>query len=126
MTELDCSTEELKTLFLFESLDDEQLEQLCANGHVEMIEAGPVFAEGDDATCFYVLLDGELVLTKMSGGEKIEVNRTSSRGVYAGAWQAYLGDRAPQKAWWKGRADTSQLDLAPSTTRSSASGPPPP
>ncbi|MDQ1178716.1 ATP-binding protein [Rhodococcus sp. SORGH_AS_0301] len=97
MTELDCSTEELKTLFLFESLDDEQLEQLCANGHVEMIEAGPVFAEGDDATCFYVLLDGELVLTRMSGGEKIEVNRTSSRGVYAGAWQAYLGDRAPQK-----------------------------
>ncbi|AWK70510.1 histidine kinase [Rhodococcus oxybenzonivorans] len=96
MTTLSCSPEELRTLFLFEKLDDHQLGQLCASGRVELIEPGPVFAEGDAATCFYVLMEGELVLGKLSGGEEIEVNRTSQRGVYAGAWQSYLGDRAPQ------------------------------
>ncbi|MCQ4121675.1 ATP-binding protein [Rhodococcus sp. FXJ9.536] len=81
---------------MFEKLDDRQLGQLCESGRVELIEPGPVFAEGDAATCFYVLMEGELVLGKLSGGEEIEVNRTSQRGVYAGAWQSYLGDRAPQ------------------------------
>ena len=91
-----CSPEELRTLFLFEKLDDEQLARLCAEGSIETIEPGPVYSEGDPARCFYVLIEGSLVLTKLSGGEDIVINRTSQRGVYAGAWQAYLRDRAPQ------------------------------
>ncbi|AHK27637.1 Nitrogen regulation protein ntrB [Rhodococcus opacus PD630] len=83
-------------MFLFEKLTDHQLEQLCEKGHVELIEPGPVFAEGEVATCFYVLIEGELVLSKLSGGDEIEFSRTSQRGVYSGAWQSYLGDRAPQ------------------------------
>jgi hypothetical protein len=50
----------LKTLFLFESLSDEQLAMLCSAGHVETFEPGPVFTEGDPATPIYVLMDGEL------------------------------------------------------------------
>lgn len=96
MSRLPCDPPELRTLFLFEKLTDHQLEQLCEKGHVELIEPGPVFAEGELATCFYVLIEGELVLSKLSGGEDIEFNRTTQRGVYAGAWQSYLGDRAPQ------------------------------
>ncbi|MBV6755599.1 ATP-binding protein [Rhodococcus opacus] len=96
MSRLPCDPPVLRTLFLFEKLTDHQLEQLCENGHVELIEPGPVFAEGEIATCFYVLIEGELVLSKLSGGEDIEFNRTTQRGVYAGAWQSYLGDRAPQ------------------------------
>ncbi|GCE39683.1 sensor histidine kinase [Rhodococcus wratislaviensis] len=96
MSRLPCDPAELRTLFLFEKLTDHQLEQLCEKGHVELIEPGPVFAEGEVATCFYVLIEGELVLSKLSGGEDIEFNRTSQRGVYSGAWQSYLGDRAPQ------------------------------
>ncbi|ANS25049.1 MULTISPECIES: ATP-binding protein [Rhodococcus] len=96
MTQLPCNPPELRTLFLFEKLTDHQLEQLCEKGHVELIEPGPVFAEGEIATCFYVLIEGELVLSKLSGGEEIEFSRTSQRGVYSGAWQSYLGDRAPQ------------------------------
>ena len=30
-----CDPEELRTLFLFEKLSDEQLEWLCVEGHVE-------------------------------------------------------------------------------------------
>lgn len=91
-----CSPEELKTLFLFEKLSDDQLEELCVAGHVEIIEPGPVFAEGEPATCFYVLIEGSLVLTKLSGGEDLVISRTSQRGVYAGAWQSYLRERVPQ------------------------------
>lgn len=85
-----CLAEELRTLFLFEALSDEQLDMLCADGHIETIPAGPLCVEGDPATCFYVLIEGELVMSKRSGGVDIETNRTSQRGVYCGAWSAYV------------------------------------
>jgi len=91
-----CSPDELRTLFLFEKLNDDQLEWLCREGRVEVIPPGPVYTEGEPAICFYVLLDGAIVLSRRVGADDIEVNRTSDRGVYAGAWQAYLGDRVPQ------------------------------
>ncbi|KQY39747.1 MULTISPECIES: ATP-binding protein [Nocardia] len=91
-----CDPEELRTLFLFEKLDETQLAELCDIGRIEYVDPGPVFREGEPATCFYVLIDGEVRLTKLSGGVEIEINRTDHRGVYAGAWMAYLGDRANQ------------------------------
>jgi signal transduction histidine kinase len=91
-----CSPGEIGSLFLFEKLSPEQLGRLCAEGRVELFEPGPVYAEGDPATCFYVLLEGTAVLSRRVGGDDVETNRTSQRGVYAGAMQAYLGDRVPQ------------------------------
>jgi signal transduction histidine kinase len=91
-----CSVDELRTLFLFEKLTPEQLAWLCREGRVETIGPGPVYAEGDPATCFYVLLEGTLVLSRRVAADDIEVTRTSSPGVYAGAFMAYLGDRVPQ------------------------------
>ncbi|MFE5398891.1 ATP-binding protein [Streptomyces sp. NPDC056568] len=91
-----CSPREIGELFLFEKLTPEQLGRLCAEGRVERFEAGPVYAEGEDATCFYVLLDGTVVLSRRVGGDDVETHRTSQRGVYAGAMQAYVGDRVPQ------------------------------
>jgi signal transduction histidine kinase len=85
-----CLPDELRTLFLFEALTDEQLQMLCDNGHIQAFEPGPIIVEGEPATCLYVLLDGELVMSKRSGGLDIETNRTSQRGVYAGAWSAYI------------------------------------
>lgn len=85
-----CVPDELRTLFLFEALTDEQLQTLCENGHVAVFEPGPICREGDPATCFYVMLDGELVMSKRSGGVDIETGRTSQRGVYCGAWSAYV------------------------------------
>ncbi|MEU9338282.1 ATP-binding protein [Streptomyces sp. NPDC048290] len=87
-----CSPEEISTLFLFEKLDPEQLARLCAEGRVELFEPGAVYTEGDPATCFYVMLDGTVVLSRKVGGDDVEVVRTSQRGVYAGAMQAYIGD----------------------------------
>jgi len=84
-----CLPTELRTLFLFESMTDEQLATLCDNGHIATYEPGPICIEGEPATCFYVLMDGELVMSKRSGGDDIETNRTSQRGVYCGAWSAF-------------------------------------
>ena len=96
MTEELCRPDELRTLFLFEKLTDAQLEWLCQRGRVEVFPAGPVYAEGDPATAFYVLLDGTVMLSRRVGSDDIDAGRTSERGVYAGAWLAYLGDRVPQ------------------------------
>ncbi len=91
-----CSPAELRTLFLFEKLTDDQLAWLCREGRVESFQPGPVYAEGEPAACFYVLLEGTVVLSRRVGEDDVEVNRTSNRGVYAGAFNAYLGDRVRQ------------------------------
>ncbi|AWT41337.1 MULTISPECIES: ATP-binding protein [Streptomyces] len=91
-----CSPAEIGSLFLFEKLAPEQLGRLCSEGRVELFDPGPVYAEGDPATCFYVMIEGTVVLSRRVGGEDVEVIRTSQSGVYSGAMQAYLGDRVPQ------------------------------
>ncbi|MGV0741267.1 ATP-binding protein [Mycolicibacterium sp. XJ870] len=89
-----CIRDELRTLFLFEHLSDEQLDTLCEAGSIEIFPAGPIVTEGDPATCFYVMLEGELIMSKRSGGVDIQTNRTSQRGVYFGAWSAYIPGEA--------------------------------
>ncbi|MET8026708.1 ATP-binding protein [Streptomyces avermitilis] len=89
-----CDVAELSTLFLFEKLDADQLERLCREGRVEEFEPGPVYTEGEPATCFYVLLEGTVVLYRRVGADDVEITRSSQRGAYSGAFQAYLGDRA--------------------------------
>jgi signal transduction histidine kinase len=91
-----CDPDELRTLFLFEKLSDDQLEALCEEGHVQVIEPGHVFSEGDPATCFYVLLEGTLVTSRNVSGDDVEITRTSQRGVYTGAFRAYVRDGLPK------------------------------
>ncbi|WP_171116010.1 MULTISPECIES: ATP-binding protein [Streptomyces] len=91
-----CDAEEIGSLFLFEKLSPEQLGRLCAEGQVQRFEPGPVYTEGEPATCFYVMLEGTVVLYRRVGTDDVEVTRTSQRGVYAGAMQAYIGDRVRQ------------------------------
>jgi signal transduction histidine kinase len=87
---LTCLPTELRTLFLFEDLTDTQLATLCADGHIATFEPGPICVEGEPARCFFVLIEGELVMSKRSGDLDIETNRTSQRGVYCGAWSAFV------------------------------------
>jgi len=90
---LPCDVDELRSTFLFEKLSDEQLFWLCGHGHVERFEPGVLYREGDPAKEFYVLLDGSVALYRRVGDDDIEVSRTGQKGVYAGAFAAYLGDR---------------------------------
>jgi len=87
---------ELRSLFLFERLTDEQLTLLAQYGEVLDAKVGPLYTEGEKASCFYVLLQGSLALShRGNGSEDLEVSRTRERGVYCGAWEAYMGDCAP-------------------------------
>lgn len=95
-THLACDIDELRTMFLFERLSDEQLLWLCGHGHVEHIDPGVLYREGDPATDFYVMLEGSLAMYRRVGVDDVEIARTSQVGVYAGAWAAYLADRVPQ------------------------------
>ena len=100
--------EELRTLFLFERLTDEQLQWLSDNTRIEDVDAGQVFAEGEPAECFYVMLEGEVALLRRVGPDNVEITRTGQRGVYSGATQAYV-DEATQTY------TTSMRAVVPST-----------
>jgi signal transduction histidine kinase len=97
MDDLICRPDELRTLFLFEKLTDEQLQWLCERGHVEAHPPGVVFPEGDPATCFYVLLEGTIALSRRVGADDVETTRTDQRGAYAGAWAAFLRDDSSKR-----------------------------
>jgi signal transduction histidine kinase len=92
--QLSCSIDELRTLFLFEKLTEEQLTWLCERGHVELHEPGFVIREGERATCLYVLLEGTIALSRKVGDDEVETTRTDQRGAYAGAWAAFLDSDA--------------------------------
>jgi len=105
--------DELRELFLFENLDAEQLAWVSANGDVMTFPAGAdVTVEGDPAECFYVLLSGEMTMSRLVGGTEVETVRTSARGVYSGAVQFYFGDRLEQRYPASVRAVTDASFLA--------------
>ncbi|MEU4680042.1 ATP-binding protein [Micromonospora sp. NPDC023737] len=89
--------EQLRTLFLFETLDDDQLAWLAECGRVEQRAGGTlVYGEGEAATCFFVLLSGTVTLSRRVAEDEVELNRTSQRGVYGGATQAYIVEETEQ------------------------------
>jgi signal transduction histidine kinase len=101
------TADELRELFLFEHLDDEQLAWLVEHGQVETREAGtPVLTEGDPATCFFVLLEGTVALSRNIGGERVETNRTDHRGSYFGATQVYLEADVASKKFYNMTVDS--------------------
>lgn len=90
------NSDELRELFLFVDLTDEQLAWVVEHGKVEDFAAGTtVTAEGDPAEGFYVLLSGTLAMSRMVRGQSVEINRTDYRGAYSGSVQFYLGDEEP-------------------------------
>ncbi|GIE93132.1 ATP-binding protein [Paractinoplanes rishiriensis] len=84
---------DLRTLFLFEKLTDDQLAWIAAHGRTVHLPAGTVvIREGDPAEQFFVLLSGTISLTRKVGQDEVQTVRTEQRGVYMGATQAYLRD----------------------------------
>lgn len=97
MTTRRLTPDELRTLFLFERLDDHQLTWLAERGHAVTYPAGQaIYTEGEPATCFVVLISGTVSLSRNIRGDDVEISRTDQKGVYGGATQAYLGDQVPQ------------------------------
>jgi signal transduction histidine kinase len=87
----------LRELFLFEKLSEEQLRWLAEHGWVTEAASGDtVLAEGTPAELFIVLLSGTITMSFRVGRDDVETVRTDQVGVYAGAMQAYVANRAGQ------------------------------
>jgi signal transduction histidine kinase len=92
--------DELRPLFLFEELDDDQLAWLSERGRVVEYPAGAtIHAEGSPASCFMVLLSGTLAMSKRVQGGEIELVRTDYTGAYTGAFDAVVPDRGVPKLY---------------------------
>lgn len=91
------SREELRGLFLFEHLAEEQLSWLEEHAVLAHYPAGTmVIREGDPAGCFYLLLTGALRMTRLVSGTEVEVNRSEQRGAYCGATQFFVEQESEQ------------------------------
>jgi signal transduction histidine kinase len=86
--------DELRTLFLFEDLEDDHLAWLAERGQVVEYPAGAtIHAEGSPASCFLVLLDGTMSMCSRVQGGELELFRTDYRGAYTGAFNAWIIER---------------------------------
>ncbi|GAB3243658.1 ATP-binding protein [Kineosporia babensis] len=82
---------ELSRFFLFEKLNEDQLQWMSEHGEVVRYPPGAVVYSADEpATCFYMLVEGRQALLKQVGDHEVEVSRTDRPGVYSGATWAWL------------------------------------
>jgi signal transduction histidine kinase len=81
---------DLRSLFLFESLADADLQWIAERSQVRVFDADAVVhAENEPAEALFVLLEGGLRLTRHADGEDVVINKTTHRGAYSGAVRAY-------------------------------------
>lgn len=83
-------SEELRSTFLFEKLSESQLSTLARLGAEVTIPVGEtLFREGQPADFLWVLLDGEVELTRHVGGHRVVIDTLSHPGEYAGGIRAF-------------------------------------
>jgi signal transduction histidine kinase len=82
---------DLRSLFLFDGLDDDQLAQVVAAGEeVPFHEGQELFREGDPADHWWVLLEGQVHMVRRAGREEAVVMMTMERpGQWAGGFHAW-------------------------------------
>jgi signal transduction histidine kinase len=82
--------DELRSLFVFEGLSDDQLLQVDAAGSTVSFEEGDIlFREGDPADFWWVLLEGRVELLRRSGHEQSLISVMDRPGVWSGGFQAW-------------------------------------
>ena len=82
----------LRSMFLYESLDDDQLAWIAERSRLESRPAGVVYHEGEPATCLFILVQGTIALTSaVRGAASVELVRSGQRGAYAGATHTFIG-----------------------------------
>jgi signal transduction histidine kinase len=86
----------LRKLPYFEGLSDEVFERVCSMSEQFTIEPDTeIIKEGSTSEEMYVLVDGELVVSKMSGGKDVELARIQPGEVVG---EIALLDQAPRTA----------------------------
>ncbi len=107
-------TQELRDIPLFDSLTDEQLGFLAAEGEVRPFHAGEVlWREGEPAVLWWVLLEGSITLLRHMGSEDTVMGGLTSPGHWAGgfaAWDELGSYLATGRADGDGRIFTLEAD----------------
>jgi signal transduction histidine kinase len=81
---------DLRTVPLFDGLDDDQLTQLLEGGaEVAIVPGELVWLEGDRADFWWVVVDGSLDLSRHIGREDVVVGRMDVPGRWAGGFRAW-------------------------------------
>jgi len=94
--------DDLRGLFVFEGLSDEQLRDLIAAGDEVRFESGDVlFHEGEAADFWWVLLAGRVELLRRTRWEESVAGVMERPGVWAGGFQAWA-DKAGYMATARG------------------------
>ena len=89
-------SEELRATFLFEKLTDDQVNTLARMGAEVSFPAGEtLFHEGEPADMLWVLLDGEVELTRHVGGQKVVIDALKHPGEYAGGIRSFAASGTP-------------------------------
>ena len=82
--------DDLRQAFLTSSLSDEQLAELMTAGEEETIELSEVlFREGQPASQLFILLEGQIELTRRIGDETIVLTTMTEPGQWAGGLSAW-------------------------------------
>jgi len=101
------SPEQLRTLFLFEALDPDQLAWLSERGRCEDRWAGEaVYTQGEEATCFFVLLSGALTMRRRVEDTPRPPSEPPPRcgsgsPRCAGSWHTSQAPTSTPKHWWR-------------------------
>src|SRR4051794_26604111 len=103
--------DELRAAFLTEGLsDDERAELIAASTEVHFAAGDELFREGRVADALWILLEGEIELTRTIGGQSRVMTTMSTAGQWAGGLSAWGGAEGVYRA--SGRAVTPGRCLA--------------
>src|SRR5262249_36582020 len=101
--------DDLRGVFLFDGLSDEQLGELIAAGDEVHFEAGDVlFREGEAAGFWWVLLAGRVELLRRTRWEESVAGVMDRPGVWAGGFRAW-SDQAGYLATGRGASSGVML-----------------
>jgi len=104
---LKTTAEILRGLPYFSDLPDELLEKVCGEtDQIDIPDGQVIIEEGSDSEEMYIVVDGQLVVTKQSGGKQVELGRIGPGDVVG---EIALLDQAPRTATVSALVDTHAI-----------------
>jgi len=104
---LKTTAEILRGLPYFSDLPDHLLEKVCGETEqIDIPEGQVIIEEGSDSEEMYVVVDGQLIVTKRSGGKDVELGKIGPGDVVG---EIALLDQAPRTATVSALVDTHAI-----------------
>jgi len=100
----------LSTILVFHNLEDDQLDRIATRFEVDYLEKGELlFAEGEVARAFYIIVSGSVHLTRNERGRKVDIGTLTSDDFFG---QEALLAKRPHSATAAALENTKILHLS--------------